>query len=98
MIRTKICSRCGKEKPITAFHWRDDSPDGHRGVCKDCINARLRIARWKKAHPTELVRVEPPKELWVTIWEHNRHEPEPAPEPLSPLGHIIASIRRSLGL
>jgi len=55
-METKICKRCGEEKPRNAFHRDARTKDGFRGVCKDCINASLRAARWRKAHPVELVR------------------------------------------
>ncbi len=57
----KLCHACGEVKPLSEFHTRKDSPDGHRNTCKDCINARLRTARWRKTHPVELVRT--PREL-----------------------------------
>lgn len=53
-METKICKRCGEEKPLVAFHHDARTKDGFRGVCKDCINASLRAARWRKAHPNEL--------------------------------------------
>lgn len=33
---TKVCSKCGIEKPIKEFHKRKDSKDGHRGTCAEC--------------------------------------------------------------
>ena len=105
MVKTKICSRCGEEKPLSAFHYRKDSRDLHRGVCKDCINASLRAARWRKAHPVELVRhIESAKPV---DW-HPRDEPERAhnyempvtcydPVPARKfLGDVLASILRRL--
>ena len=41
---TKICIKCGEEKPLTAkyFHKRKDSVDGYRNNCKECS------VKWKK--------------------------------------------------
>lgn len=37
-MNTKVCAKCGKEKPIDQFHKRKSSKDGHRSYCKDCEN------------------------------------------------------------
>jgi len=101
----KLCHACGEVKPLSEFHTRKDSPDGHRNTCKDCVNARLRAARWRKAHPVELVRhIESAKPV---DW-HPRDEPERAhnyempvtcydPVPARKfLGDVLASILRRL--
>lgn len=33
----KTCSKCGVAKPLTEFHRRASSPDGHVGGCKACV-------------------------------------------------------------
>src|SRR6266480_2706996 len=35
---TKICSKCGEEKPITNFAWANKSRSSRRAECKDCHN------------------------------------------------------------
>ena len=35
-METKICTKCGIEKPITEFNWRDKSKGTHRSECKIC--------------------------------------------------------------
>lgn len=35
---TKICRKCGIEKPIDQFRRIPNSPDGHTHVCQSCIN------------------------------------------------------------
>lgn len=36
MVNTKVCSKCGIEKPLSDF-WKDKkSKDGHRPDCKEC--------------------------------------------------------------
>tara|TARA_Y100000310_G_scaffold343310_1_gene450325 strand:- start:128 stop:817 length:690 start_codon:yes stop_codon:yes gene_type:complete len=46
----KACRICGKEKPLTEFYKRKDSPDGYRNDCKECCNKRNAITKreWKK--------------------------------------------------
>lgn len=50
-VSTKICSRCGTEKPATLeyFYERLSAPDGLRGVCIDCRKAQS--AQWVKDNP-----------------------------------------------
>lgn len=33
---TKVCSKCGEEKPISEFGKRNKSPDGLQYQCKEC--------------------------------------------------------------
>lgn len=33
---TKVCSRCGQEKPLTEFSPNKTCKDGHIGQCKKC--------------------------------------------------------------
>lgn len=40
--KTKVCSKCGRELPITEFALNKNCKDGHIGQCKDCVNAYLR--------------------------------------------------------
>lgn len=46
-IKTKRCSHCGKELPVSMFHRSSNSSDGYQSWCKPCINedARNRTAR-----------------------------------------------------
>lgn len=39
MEETKVCSKCGVEKPLVEFGKRKTSKDGRRGECKECNNA-----------------------------------------------------------
>lgn len=48
-VTTKVCSKCGRELPITEFYKNADCADGHIGQCKQCKyeKAKLRRARAK---------------------------------------------------
>ncbi len=35
---TKVCSKCGEEKPLDAFAKRNDTKDGRRSQCRVCRN------------------------------------------------------------
>ena len=35
-ITEKVCTKCGKTKPISEFNVKNDSPDGYQYHCKDC--------------------------------------------------------------
>jgi len=43
MIVTKVCTRCGEEKPLTDFYKHKLSKDGHAFQCKDCSLERSRV-------------------------------------------------------
>jgi hypothetical protein len=42
--KTKICSRCGKRKPLDAFYRQAGRAKGRRGACKVCYRAAQRAA------------------------------------------------------
>lgn len=57
--KTKKCSMCGKVKPLSEFHARTGSPDGHRGYCKECAAKAERARRAKQSaekHSARLVK------------------------------------------
>lgn len=35
-LKTKVCKKCKKRKPLTEFHKDSYSPDGHHFYCKEC--------------------------------------------------------------
>lgn len=39
-METKICSKCGEEKPIDQFAFRNKAKGTRRAECKKCINER----------------------------------------------------------
>lgn len=40
--KTKVCSKCGRELPITEFHKNSHNPDGLQKECKECKKAYMR--------------------------------------------------------
>lgn len=54
-IKTKICTKCGKEKPLSKFHKNDAASDGVRAECKDCTRIAEQIRCRSKS-----TRIRPP--------------------------------------
>jgi len=59
LLNVKTCSTCNTPKPLTDFHRRRDSADGHMGKCKACRKAWQRAnldkgarasADWRRSH------------------------------------------------
>lgn len=50
---TKVCNKCGQEKPITEFQKSKTCSDGHVGQCNACINERVRARRMKSVTPPD---------------------------------------------
>jgi len=42
-METKICSKCGIEKPIESYAYRDKEKGTRRAECKECISNRQKI-------------------------------------------------------
>ena len=55
---TKVCSKCGRELPITEFTLDKRNKDGHVGRCMDCVNAYQRESYARKKGKT-LARANP---------------------------------------
>ena len=50
-METKVCSKCGIEKPISEYHKNGFKPNGdqkYRGYCKSCANKRETERYWEK--------------------------------------------------
>ena len=56
--KTKVCSKCGRELPITEFALNKTCKDGHIGQCKDCVNAYQR-EQYARNKGKTLVRTNP---------------------------------------
>ena len=47
-MTSKICSKCNIDKGLGEFHRNKSSKDGHRSVCKDCINKKPSVLKDKR--------------------------------------------------
>lgn len=36
-METKVCKSCGRELPLSEFHKKTSSRDGHQSYCKECF-------------------------------------------------------------
>lgn len=56
-MKTKVCAKCGKEKPTTAFYTDTRNNDNLQSYCKECVKEQVkekRIAKMKEhRHKTE---------------------------------------------
>lgn len=71
VLATKTCSKCGQEKPVSAFK-RGGRSLGFSNRCRDCINAQARANRAKSVVPREenrdgLTLAEVARELGVSV-------------------------------
>ena len=41
-IKTKICRKCKKEKPLSEFYKHETSKDGYRGYCRECHYKKMK--------------------------------------------------------
>ena len=51
----KTCTRCKQEKPLTEFHKRSSSKDGHKSLCKSCRSAEFQETYIKKRLPQKYI-------------------------------------------
>lgn len=48
-IKTKKCSKCGRELPVTEFHAKSNAPDGLQYWCKECIHESYKQNRKRES-------------------------------------------------
>ena len=53
-IKTKVCSRCGRELPLTEFPKNARCSGGHSGVCKKCKREQINDYRRNLAEKARL--------------------------------------------
>lgn len=53
-IKTKVCSRCGRELPLSEFPKNAQCRGGHSGVCKQCKAGQMRDYRQNLAEKARL--------------------------------------------
>lgn len=47
-VKTKVCTKCGKELPITQFSLNPKSHDGRLSICKTCHSQSIAAGHAKK--------------------------------------------------
>lgn len=81
MKNTKICSKCGIEKPITEYHKNGFDKNGkqkYRGYCKVCANKREMERYWEKREFVDEQRVKCAKCGDTRIYVLDFHHKDPA--------------------
>jgi hypothetical protein len=65
-LTTKVCRKCGEEKPIGEFSPNKRATDGAQPRCKPCMAEYIR--RWRAAHPDreDLEKARARKTRWRT--------------------------------
>jgi hypothetical protein len=68
----KTCSRCGLEKPLSAFYKQAGGAQGRRGMCRECFRAAERAA-WAgdpkvQARRREIVERWRDESLRASLW------------------------------
>ena len=53
-IKTKVCSRCGRELPLTEFPKNAQCRGGHSGICKKCKKEQVNDYRRNLAEKARL--------------------------------------------
>lgn len=80
MEKTKLCTRCGRELPVSNFSRRTKSKDGLQPYCKDC--QREEAAAYYKR-----------KSITKTFTAAKADEDEQAAQPLIPADKPMARVR-----
>lgn len=47
-LAQKVCPKCGERKPLSEFHRRSASPDGHQNYCKPCCITSTRESQSRR--------------------------------------------------
>ena len=62
--KTKICTKCGKELPISDFYRNVKTKDGLHNYCKTCFNEYKRIHRMNSKQQKEIENKSLPKNFF----------------------------------
>lgn len=66
---TKICSKCGDNKPVTEFHKRKGRPLGVVSWCKECAKVRAKEKYHATKHVDKTYKLQ--KAYGITLDEYN---------------------------
>ena len=58
-IKTKKCTKCGRELPLNEFYLNRAAADGLQAWCKECQNERVRTKHTNKNCNLELAQFTP---------------------------------------
>ena len=58
ILETKICTKCGIEKPITEFNWRSKKDGTHRSECKVCHTAYMKQKYQEKKNQIQDIKMQ----------------------------------------
>lgn len=74
-MKTKVCSRCDRKLPITAYCVRGS---GHRSECKECAAADRRKSRGLKEMVVRKTVDDPKLQAWFDLgleWRRKVYDP-----------------------
>lgn len=55
-METKICTKCGKELPITDYNWRDKAKGTRRSECKYCHSKYMKAKYQEKKETVSQIK------------------------------------------
>jgi len=73
-IRTKICARCGEEKPVEEFYFDRRHNNRYRSFCKACMRQSVRD-RYIKLHGLRRSKRTAEKDGWRVCYTCNTEKP-----------------------
>lgn len=65
--KTKTCTKCGRELPISEFYAKTGAKDGLQTICKECYNAKTKESVARRKAQTETAKQEKPNEAVAGI-------------------------------
>ena len=65
--KTKTCTKCGRELPISEFYAKTGAKDGHHSICKECHIAKTKESVARRKAQTETAKQEKPNEAVAGI-------------------------------